>query len=73
MNVRKVAEGGYYSDNSIKPVLCAGQVMKLDDGMQNGSMVKVVQQTKGRLYTEVEGDDGDRWWVMSYRLTLPCI
>lgn len=55
------------------PLLYAGQVVKLDEDMQNGSLVKVVQQTKGRLYAEVEDEDGNRWWVMSYRLTLPCV
>lgn len=55
------------------PLLYAGQVVKLDDDMEHSSQVKVVQQTKGRLYAEVEDEDGNRWWVMSYRLTLPCV
>lgn len=58
---------------ALKPMLSAGQMVKLDADMQNGSWVKLVQQTKGRLYAEVEDEDGDRWWVMSYRLTLPCV
>lgn len=57
---------------ALKPMLGAGQMVKLDEDMQNGSWVKLVQQTKGRLYAEVEDADGNRWWVMSYRLTLPC-
>jgi len=81
----KGSVGKTNTKNSMKPkekseslhftnaMLYAGQVVKLDDDMQNGSQVKVVQQTPGRLYAEVEDEDGNRWWVMSYRLTLPCV
>lgn len=57
---------------TLKPMLSAGQRMMLDADMQNKCLVKVVQQTEGKLFTEIEYEDGYRWWVMSYRLTLPC-
>lgn len=58
---------------TLKPMLYAGQMVKLDEDMEHSSWVKVVQQTKGRLYTQIDGGDGNCWWVMTYRLTLPCV
>lgn len=53
-------------------LLAAGQLVCLDKGFTNQSIVEVVSQTPNRLFTTVKSDDV-QWQVMTYRLSLmPC-
>ena len=53
-------------------LLAAGQLVCLDRGFTNQSIVEVVSQTPNRLITIVKSGDV-QWQVMTYRLSLmPC-
>lgn len=46
------------------------QTVQLDKDIRGGSEVIVVQQTPGKLYTVVKGEEGGtEWSVMTYRLS----
>ena len=55
----------------LRPSLTAGQLVELDKGFANSSIVEVVTQTPMRLYTRVKAPNGYEWDVMTDRLT-PC-
>lgn len=42
--------------------------VRLDEDKPNSSIVTVVSQTKGKLFTKVRGDESE-WDVMTIRLT----
>ena len=45
-----------------------GEKVRLDVGFRNSSIVEVVHQTSGKLFTTVKSD-GQQWDVMTNRLT----
>lgn len=58
------------TNNDLYTLLVAGQLVRLDKGRANSSIVTVVKQTPKRVYTRVTNGKNE-WDVMTYRLT-PC-
>jgi len=56
------------SKSSLRQELKEGQSVRLDKEFRNTSIVEVVSQTSGKLYTTVTSE-GDTWDVMTNRLT----
>jgi hypothetical protein len=51
------------------PTLEKGEIVILDSGYRNSSIVEVVSQTPNCMFTKVENEEGTQWEVMTARLT----
>ena len=54
----------------MRKYLKEGTKVRLDTTFANSSIVEVVSQTSGRLYTKVKSDEGHQWEVMTNRLEI---